>query len=121
MNIRAALHLAILSLASTAFAASASESIPDCVDLGNDQEIVRNSGGQQIFLRDSQNHYRIGFTHNCGSVMVTPSIAISTDGQQNRLCPSGSKVRTKRDTCDISAVEIITAEDFAKRKKRAAR
>ena len=49
------------------------------------------------------------------------NIKISTDGQDNRLCPSGTKVRTKQANCAVDAVELISAEEFAKRKKRSSR
>lgn len=52
---------------------------------------------------------------------MTPSLKISTDGQDNRLCPSGTKVRTKQANCAVNAVEIISAEEFAKRKKLGSR
>ncbi|SDQ65702.1 hypothetical protein SAMN05428982_1993 [Pseudoxanthomonas sp. CF385] len=120
MNLRPVLSLALLGLASIAFTASASESA-ECVDLGSDQEIVRAGNGQQIFLRDGQTHYRIGFARSCDSIQMTSSVKIVTDGQENRLCPSGSKVRTKETNCAVSALEVISAEEFAKRKKRGTR
>ena len=121
MNVRPVLTLALLGLASFASNASASESATECVDLGSDQEIVRAGSGQQIFLRDGQAHYRISFARACDSIQLTPSIKISTDGQDNRLCPSGTKVRTKQANCAVDAVELISAEEFAKRKKRSSR
>lgn len=121
MNVRPALSLALLSLASFAFTASASESATECVDLGSDQEIVRAGSGQQIFLRDGQTHYRIGFARACDSIQMTSSVKISTDGQENRLCPSGTKVRTKEANCAVNALEVISAEEFDKRKKRGSR
>lgn len=121
MNVRPVLTLALLGLASIASAASASESATECVDLGSDQEIVRAGSGQQIFLRDGQTHYRIGFARACDSIQMTPSLKIITEGQENRLCPSGTKVRTKQANCAVSAVEVISAEEFAKRKKLVAR
>ncbi|MFT3668332.1 MAG: hypothetical protein QM795_07070 [Pseudoxanthomonas sp.] len=121
MNVRPLFCLALLGLASNAFAASANEPVTECVDLGARQDIVRTGSGQQIFLRDGQSQYRIGFARACNSVQTTSSIKISTDGQDNRLCPSGTKVITKEANCEVNAVEVITAEEFAKRKKRGSR
>jgi len=121
MNVRPALSLALTGLAFIAFTASASESATECVDLGSNQEILRAGSGQQIFLRDGQTHYRIGFARTCDSIQTTSSLTISTDGQENRLCPSGTKVRTKEANCAVNAVEVISAEEFAKRKKRGSR
>ncbi|PPJ42699.1 MULTISPECIES: hypothetical protein [unclassified Pseudoxanthomonas] len=121
MNVRSLFCLALLGLASNAFAASANEPVTECIDLGARQDIVRAGSGQQIFLRDGQAQYRIGFARACSSIQITSSIKISTDGQENRLCPSGTKVITKEANCDVNAVELISAEEFAQRKKRASR
>ncbi len=102
-------------------AASAGESVTQCVSLGNSQEIVRSAGGQQFFLKDGDSHYRVGFAHSCDSIMTTPSVEISTNGEVNQLCPEGTKVKTKRDSCRVEAVETISAEEFDRRKKRASR
>ena len=121
MNIRHAISLVLLSVVATTASASTTEPVTACVDLGPSQDIVRKGSGQQIFLRDGDAHYRIAFARGCTSVSMTSSIDISTDGQQNRLCPAGSTVRTKEERCAVSAVERISAEEFAKHKKRAAR
>ena len=112
---------ALLALGLSPFFAMAGEPVADCVALGSSQEIVRAGGGGQIFLRDGQSHYRLGFARNCDSVTMTPTIQISADGQADRLCPAGTKVRTKTSTCDVSVVETISAEEFAKRKQRVRR
>jgi len=115
-------HLSTLALLAFApLLAMAGEPVTDCVELGSSQEIVRAAGGDQIFLRDGQSHYRLGFARNCDAVMMTPTIQISADGQLDRLCPAGTKVRTKTSTCDVSVVETISPEEFAKRKQRARR
>ena len=113
--------LLALALAIVPSAAFAGEAIIDCVDLGTDQEVVRAAGGQQFFLRNGGDHYRVAFQHSCDSILLTPRIDISTEGQANRLCGSGTRVKTSRDTCRVASVETMTAEEFAKRKKRAAR
>lgn len=113
--------LLALALAIAPVAAFAGEAVTDCVDLGNDQEIVRAAGGQQFFLRNGSDHYRVAFQHSCDSIMLTPKVDISTDGQANRLCATGTRVKTSRDTCRVASVETMTPEEFAKRKKRSAR
>ncbi len=110
-----------LALAIVPSAAFAGDAVTGCVDLGNDQEIVRAAGGQQFFLRNGSDHYRVAFQHSCDSIMLTPRVDISTDGQANRLCAADTRVKTSRDTCRVASVETMTAEEFAKRKKRAAR
>lgn len=115
----AALAVAIAPFA--ALAASTGEAITDCVDLGSDQEIVRAGGGQQFFLRNGDDHYRVSFQRTCDSITMTSRVEISTEGQPNRLCAAGTRVKTTRDTCRVGAVEAVTAEEFATRKKRASR
>lgn len=121
MNARHAVLPLLLCAALSPALASANEPVNQCVALGGEQEVVRNAGGQQIFLRDGQSHYRIGFSKTCDSIVTTPSIEISANGEANQLCPQGTQVRTKRDTCRVDAVESISAEEFARRKKRASR
>lgn len=122
MTSRLPTHLLFaLVLAIAPSAAFAGEAIAGCVDLGNDQEIVRATGGQQFFLRNGSDHYRVAFQGSCDSIMVTRRIDISTGGQANRLCAADTRVKTARDTCRVASVETMTVEEFAKRKKRAAR
>lgn len=113
----ALLAFALALLPSAAFAG---EALADCVELGNDREIVR-PGGQQFLLRDGTNHYRVSLLRSCDSLSIASRIDISTDDQANRLCPADTRIRTDRDTCRVASVETMTAEEFAKRKKRAAR
>ncbi|MCR6627575.1 MAG: hypothetical protein NVV67_15255 [Pseudoxanthomonas sp.] len=110
-----------LALAIVPSAAFAGDSVTGCIDLGNDQEIVRAAGGQQFFLRNGSDHYRVTFQHSCDSILMTPRIDIRTGGQANRLCAADTRVKTTRDTCRVASVETMTAEEFAKRKKRSAR
>ena len=110
-------------LASTAFAANAADnaSITDCVDLAGNHEIVRSGGAQSMLLRDGQSHYLIGFRGDCASLATASSIQVSSDGTANRLCPTGTKVKTNRATCSVGKVEAIDADQFSALKKRASR
>jgi hypothetical protein len=122
MNSRRPTHfLFALALAIAPSAAFAGEAITDCVELGSDQEIVRAGGSQQFLLRNGSDHYRVSFAHGCDSIRTTPRIDISAEDQANRLCPTGTRVKTSRDTCRVASVEIMTNEEFVKQKKRASR
>ena len=122
MNSRRPTRLLLaMALASAPIAAFAGDAITECVDLGDDQEIVRAGGGQQFFLRNGSDHYRVSFQHSCDSILTTPRVDISTQGQTNRLCAADTRVKTKRDTCRVGSVETMTADEFAVRKKRASR
>jgi hypothetical protein len=121
MNIKRFAIIALL--AGTAFAANAADNntLTDCVDLSPSQEIVRSGGAQSMLLRDGDAHYLVGFRGNCGSLATSSSIEIGTDGTANRLCPKGTKVKTKRSICSVDTVEVIDADQFASLKKRATR
>ncbi|WFC43703.1 hypothetical protein [Pseudoxanthomonas sp. SE1] len=100
-------------------AAQAGEPVTACVSLGNDQEIIRAGSGEQFYLRDGQSHYRVAFRNSCAAITMTPTVEISTNGQLGQLCPQDTEVMTKRGNCRVSAVEQITADEFAARKRRA--
>jgi len=122
MNSRRPTRLLLaMALATVPIAAFAGDAITECVDLGGDQEIVRAGGGQHFFLRNGSDHYRVSFQHSCDSILTTPRVDISTQGQANRLCAADTRVKTKRDTCRVASVESMTADEFAVRKKRASR
>jgi hypothetical protein len=118
MNARHAALSLLFCLCLSPALASAQEPVTECVSLGGDQEIVRGGDGEEVFLRNGDAHYRLGFSRNCGAVLMTRTITISTDDQADRLCPSGSKVRARQSTCQIATVEAISSEDFAKHKQR---
>jgi hypothetical protein len=97
------------------------QTLPDCVTLGQDQQIVRTGSSQQFFLKNGQDHYRVSVGNGCGALAIASRIDIHTDGTDNRLCPSGSQVKTNRESCPVSAVALIDAEEFSRRQKRARR
>ncbi|KAF1722731.1 hypothetical protein SAMN06296416_101615 [Pseudoxanthomonas wuyuanensis] len=123
MKIFLSLAAASLSLALVAGNASAADGteLAECVALGNHQQIVRAGSSEQFYLKDGDNHYRIGLGRGCGSLAIASKIELSTDGNANRLCPSGSKVKTNREICRVDQVTTISAEDFARRQARANR
>ncbi len=100
--------------------ASAAENAPltGCVDLGADQEIVRAGGSRSMLVRDADQHYLVTFRDDCGSLAMTSSVRIVSEGSEGRLCPTGSVVKTKRDNCVVRGVETIDAEQFTNRKRR---
>ena len=129
INVRTALFAAAASiaaalLAGATFAASAKEDaslLTACVDLGSNQEIVRNGSPGKFLLRDGDAHYLVDLRGTCSSITTSPTLTISTDGTVNRLCPEGSKVKTKRDICGVESVRSIDPDEFADRSKRASR
>lgn len=88
-----------------------------CVDLGAGHEILRN-GTQSFFLKDGEQHYRVKLRSACDTLPLASRLLVSTEGQDNRLCPSGSRVDTDRGKCDIAGFETINAEEFTRQKAR---
>ncbi len=114
--------IAVLLAGTLAPAAYATENaLTDCVDLGNDREVVRSGGSENFLLRDGDAHYVVSLRGSCGSLATASKIEIHTDGDSNRLCARGSKVRTDQAVCQVGKVETIDAGQFAQRKKRASR
>ncbi|MBD9477472.1 hypothetical protein [Pseudoxanthomonas sp. PXM02] len=111
-----ALTLAMLAPAT----AMAGEPITDCVDLGNDQEILRDSG-QQFSLRNGGDHYRVHFQRRCDSILIASRVDILSQDKTSRLCATDTRVKTGRETCHVASVETMTAEEFARQKRRASR
>ena len=104
--------------ASIAMAQGEPESLDDCVALGSGHKIVRNSGNQSFLIQDGEANYKVAMQGSCGSLSLTPELAISTDGQKDRLCAVGSRVKTKSDTCRIDKVSLISAEDVDRARRR---
>jgi hypothetical protein len=118
-------HIATaLILAGCAFSSQAAESdapLTDCVSLGKQQQIVRAGGNSQFFLKDGENHYNVAFRRSCDSILRTSKLEISTAGEVDRLCPQGTQVKTDDGVCEVSQIQPIDAEEFARRKARASR
>ena len=116
-------HIATaLMLSACAFSSQAAEQgtpLTDCVSLGGQQEIVRAGGGNRFFLKDGDSHYGVSFRHSCDSISTTSKVEISTAGEVNRLCSQDTRVKTDRDICEVSEIQQISADEYARRKKRA--
>ena len=115
-------HFRILAVALALCAAStqamaASDPLADCVDLAANRQAVR-SGTQFLAIKDGENYYRVGFSGgDCPALAMTASVRITTDGTANRLCPQKSQVQAHRDSCTVTKVDLIDADDFARYKR----
>ena len=115
LRLLSACLLAMCALAAQASPPPASTTaLTDCVDLSADRQIVRG-GSERVFVRNGEAHYKVSFQNSCGSLTYAPRLWISTDGQDNRLCPQGTRVTTGKDSCRVSQVDTISAEEFARR------
>ncbi len=119
MNAKTLLAATLLCAAALAADAAVAAPLSDCVELGADKEIVRAGSTRSMLLRDSDSHYKLTFRGDCGSLPLTSTIRISAEGTENRLCPTQTLVRTKREDCQVGSVETIDAQEFANRKRRA--
>lgn len=90
----------------TAAQAQENEKLTDCVDLPADYQATR-FGSQYLLVKDGDNYYRLGFNGGCSAISLSSSVKISTDGQANRLCPSNTKVSSKRDSCKVREVDRV--------------
>jgi hypothetical protein len=96
----------------------ASESVTDCVDLGADRSL-RHNGAQFLYVRDGDAHYRFGFRDGrCNAMTMTSKLSIASDGTENRVCPGSAKLKAKGLSCLVTAIEKISAEDYARRLRR---
>jgi len=120
-------HLPSLLLLTTCLAAAASAQAAepaapaDCIALSSDHQVVRNRADRDVLLRNGDQHYLVRFDRSCSSAAMSPKLDFATPGQDGQLCGGGmSKLHTNTQSCDISAVEPLTAEQF-NRKARARR
>lgn len=92
------------------------EATGDCIALSGDHQVVRSGGGQNILLRNGDQHYRINFRDACSSVATSSKISFSTEGAGgNMLCAGSTHVLTQQDSCAIASVEPIDGSEFARR------
>lgn len=104
--------------ASSAPAADRVQPLSDCVDLAPDRQMAR-FGSQYLLVKDGDTHYRIGFGGSCAAISMSTQVQIRTDGRNNRLCPSGTRVFAKRDSCIARGVMLISADKYDSYVRRA--
>jgi len=76
-------------------------------------------GSQYLLVKDGEAHYRVGFGGNCSAISLSTQVRIRTGDQDNRLCPSGTRVLSKRDSCTVRSVVLISGDDYASYTRRA--
>ena len=93
MNIKRLCLAALLAGAASAAHAGEKPALDGCVELGAQQEIVRNGGSQAFLLRDGDSHYRVALQGSCDSLAIASSISIIGEGAEG---PHGQPVGTHR-------------------------
>ena len=115
---RSAIVALLFLPASIVLAQAKPDSLDGCVTLGDGHEIIRNSGSQSFVIQDGEANYKVAMQGSCDSLSLTPTLKISTNGEEGRLCAADSQVETKRDTCQVGNVTVITANDVERARRR---
>ena len=103
--------VALASCAGVAHARNDNQPLKDCVELSADHQMAR-FGSQYLLVKDGDAHYRIGFGGSCSAIAVSTQVKIATDDQANRLCPQGTRVVTKRDSCAAREVLRVDEDEY---------
>ncbi|MGO1002978.1 DUF6491 family protein [Lysobacter sp. CA196] len=104
---RTALATLLCLSATVAFA----DPIDACVDLGAEAQLSR-VGEKAVLVKDADNYYRLNVRKGCYDLSFTPQLVVIAEKTKGRLCPSGTRVKTQRDYCDIESVEKIDETAF---------
>ncbi|WP_343652006.1 hypothetical protein [Stenotrophomonas sp.] len=119
----AAAALSAGALSATATAADApAASTGDCVQLGNDQQLVRANASRDVLLRNGSEHYRVHFQEDCSKAAYSRKLTFSTDGQPGQVCGAGrTQLQTDRGQCTVARVEAIDADTFKQKARQRSR
>lgn len=91
----------------------------DCVDLGADHGAFRY-GNQALLVSDGDAHYKLSFgATGCDALMTSATVDIDTNGQSNRLCPEGSRVVGRTQSCAVHGVKRLTPDEYTAYQRRA--
>ena len=112
------LTLPLLACAGVAVAAPPADPLPDCVDLGANHESFRFAN-QALLVADGDAHYKLSFGSGCDALLAASSVDIATDGQANRLCPTGTRVSARARSCAVRKVGRISADAYVAYQRRA--
>ena len=114
---RSRFPIAFILLAACATAAHAkdrNQPLTDCVELSPDYQAAR-FGSQYLMVKDGDAYYRLGFGGSgCSAITLSANVRIATEGKENRLCPTASKVKTKRNSCE--AREVLRVDEIEYKK-----
>jgi len=113
------LSLPLLACAGAAVAAPPADPLPACVDLGANHEAFRYAN-QALLVADGDAHYKLSFdADGCSALQAASSVDIATDGQPNRLCPTGTRVSARAMSCAVAKVNRISADTYVAYQRRA--
>ncbi|TWG91606.1 hypothetical protein L599_002300000040 [Luteimonas sp. J16] len=104
-----------------AIAAGNAAPLEECVQLSDGHRGTRAAGNTQLLLRDGDAHYRVKFNGTCETLARSSRIYIATDGEHNRLCPTGTTVSAKQYRCRAESVEVIDDRTWSREARTAGR
>jgi hypothetical protein len=87
------------------------QALDACIDLDRSSQIAR--GYDSILLKHGEDRYRLRLQDGCSSdLRASPTLEVVAEQRKNRLCPSGTHIRTRRGDCAVAGIETIDADAF---------
>ena len=113
------LLITLATLASTALAREEEQKLAECVDLPATYQATR-SGSQYLLIKDNDDYFRIDVGSSCNAIALSSNVTISTQGENNRICPAGTQVASKHSRCNVREITRIAQTDYDRnaRKRR---
>ncbi len=112
-----ALLTALAALASAANASQENEKLAECIDLPANYEAVR-SGSQYLLVKNNDDYFRIDLGSGCNAIALSSVVKISTEGEANRICPTGTRVSSKHSRCDAREIIRIDLDEYKRYARR---
>jgi len=110
--------LAGLAAIGSAHAADKSTALTACAPL-SDAHKASTFGTQYVLIEDGDAHYRLRFRGGtCNALSLVTQIEIVGAQTQNQLCPDDTRVMTQRGNCNVSGVDLISAERYQSLRRR---
>lgn len=102
----------VLLFAAAPAHAKQTPTLGECITLSDAHRAVRADDNSQLLVKDGDAHYRVDFGGQCQAIARHSVVHLETNGNRNQLCPQGSQVRAKRDTCKVESIEPIRQVDY---------
>lgn len=98
--------------------ASKAPALTECVTLSNAHSAARGTNHGQLLLKDGDAHYRVDFGGSCNALARNSTIQLEANGKRNQICPTGTEVRARRDSCKARSVETIEQAEYDRKARR---
>ncbi|MEH6422514.1 hypothetical protein [Pseudomonas sp. CGJS7] len=104
-------RIALATLLALAATSASADPLDACVDLSKPK--ISRLGDKGVLIKDADSFYRVS-VKTCSDLGFTQQFRISTEKQKGRLCPTGTRVITNRDNCEVTEVEKIDEAAYRK-------